>query len=100
LIEQDKTRWWAYLSRAVGKRYQTDRTGAVADYQMALNIAADLKDESAVSEVISSMAREIGVGEAIMRIKDRAEKEPRWALMIAYLYQHDNPRRSISDRRP
>jgi len=91
LIEQDKTRWWAYMSRAISKRYQTDRTGAIGDYQLALNEAANKKDDPAVTEIIRSMAKEIGVGEAIMRIKDRAETEPRYALMIAYLYQQDSP---------
>ncbi|HEX8521136.1 MAG TPA: tetratricopeptide repeat protein [Tepidisphaeraceae bacterium] len=91
LVEQDPNRWWAFMARAQAKRYLTDRVGALADYQLALDAASKVKDDDAVSEVVRSMAREIGVGEAQMRIKDRADKEPRWALMSAFLYQQDNP---------
>ncbi len=91
LADKDPSLWWAYMARAVAKRYQTDRAGAVADYQLALDSAARKQNDDAVSEIIRSMAKEIGVGEAQLRIKDRATKEPRWALMAAYLYQQDSP---------
>ncbi len=93
LVQEDPSRWWAYKARAIAKRYQSDRTGAIADYQLALASAEKLHEDSAVTEIIQSMAKEIGVGEALARIKDRAQTEPRWALMCAYLYQQDNPPR-------
>src|SRR5439155_4801922 len=32
LIEQDKTRWWAFLARGVAKRYLQKRDEAIADF--------------------------------------------------------------------
>ncbi|MGB7159457.1 MAG: tetratricopeptide repeat protein [Tepidisphaeraceae bacterium] len=87
LIAEDKTRWWAYNVRAVAKRYSNNKDGAMQDFESALAVAGEQRNEQAAQTIISTVAREIGVDEALVRILPRAEQENRWRLVAAQLYQ-------------
>jgi tetratricopeptide (TPR) repeat protein len=86
LIAEDKERWWAVLARGVAKRYSSDKDGAVQDFEAALNLTQAQRNEGAAQEVINTIAREIGVDDALTRILPRADKEPRWRFAAAQLY--------------
>ncbi|MEO6436029.1 MAG: tetratricopeptide repeat protein [Tepidisphaeraceae bacterium] len=87
LVAKDKNLWWAYQARALSKRLQGNKDEAVKEFELALNAANTIKDDPASEEVIRTMGDAIGVDEAINRISGRAEKEDRWKLVMARLYQ-------------
>jgi tetratricopeptide (TPR) repeat protein len=87
LFNEDKQRWWAVMARGVAKRYTSDKDGAVQDFEAALNLAQAQRNDAASQEVINTIAREIGVDEALSRLLTRADKEPRWRFAAAQLYQ-------------
>jgi tetratricopeptide (TPR) repeat protein len=89
LIAGDQTRWWAYEARGIAKRYLGQVDQAIADFDAALAQAKAMNNDEAAAQVVRTMAREVSAAEAIARAKQRAEKEPRWALMTAYLQQQD-----------
>jgi tetratricopeptide (TPR) repeat protein len=87
LFNEDKQRWWAVMARGIAKRYTSDKDGAVQDFEAALNLTQAQRNDGASQEVINTIAREIGVDEALSRILPRADKEPRWRFAAAQLYQ-------------
>jgi tetratricopeptide (TPR) repeat protein len=85
LIAQDKNLWWAYSARAEARRLQGKKEEAIKDFETALAVADQLRDDNAADEIVRTMGDVIGPDEVIDRIRKRAETDDRWKFMIARL---------------
>jgi tetratricopeptide (TPR) repeat protein len=92
LLAQDKKLWWAYSARAEAKRFQGKKEEAIKDFDAALAVANELRDDNAADEIVRTMGDVIGPAEVIDRIRPKAENDDRWKLMLARLQstQGDN----------
>jgi tetratricopeptide (TPR) repeat protein len=79
--------WWIYRIRGIARALGEDKTGAAAELQMAFELADKANDDAGRTAVIQTLAQQVGTQRAIDVIQERSKSEPRWLLMIAYLYQ-------------
>ena len=83
----NKTDWWVYNARAVAKSRLGDKDAALAEFGSALNVAKDQGNDAAGELIVRTMARDIGVDQAIRKVQERAETgEPRWRIILAMLH--------------
>jgi tetratricopeptide (TPR) repeat protein len=87
LLAADKNLVWALQARAIAKRNLNDKDGAIADFEAALAAANAQRSDESATNVVRTMASEIGVDEALKRVTERAKTENRWRLVAAHLYQ-------------
>lgn len=96
LVAKDPSLWWAYQARAVARRYQDRKEDATKDFESALAAANTLHDDNAMTEIVKTMGDVMGPDEAIRRIAPRAEKDDKWKVMIARLYEAKGDRESAT----
>jgi tetratricopeptide (TPR) repeat protein len=80
---------WVYQFRGRARKAMDDKQGAMEEWSMGMEVASAARDDNATERIIKTIADELGAKAAIGRIIGRAEKENRWRLMAAYLYQTD-----------
>lgn len=85
LIAKDKNLWWALEARAESRRFQGNKDDSIKDFEAALSIANAQRDDNAAGYIVQRMGDIIGPDEVIQRIRQRAEKDDRYKLMIARL---------------
>ncbi|MCC7351947.1 MAG: tetratricopeptide repeat protein [Phycisphaerales bacterium] len=92
LKSNDKQIWWIYALRGVANARKGDKEAALAEFDHAMNSTEAQANPNIALNVANQIAREIGVAETLSRIKDRIDKENRWRMFAAYLYQaeHDS----------
>ncbi len=78
---------WVHQIRAIAQKGAGDKDAALAEFEKALasKEATELPDVRA--RIIASMAREIGVNEAVDRMGDKLKSDPGWQLLAIQLYQ-------------
>jgi tetratricopeptide (TPR) repeat protein len=88
----EKGVWWVYAMRGVANARKGDKEAALAEFDHAMNSEEAQANPNIAINVANQIAREIGVAETLARVKDRIEKENRWRMFAAYLYQaeHDS----------
>jgi tetratricopeptide (TPR) repeat protein len=73
--------------RAVARKGAGDKAAALAEYEKALATPDARNNTDVQARLISSMARELGVDEAIGRLGDKVDTQPSWQLLALQLYQ-------------
>lgn len=89
----DTAPWWALQDRAIALRRLDKKDEALAEFEKALNTKEVQQHDDIASVVLNSLAQEVGIDEALTQVAPKAEGNPRWQLLQAYLYQqkHDWP---------
>jgi cellulose synthase operon protein C len=87
LTSKEQVPAWVYQVRAVAHKGNGDKAAALAEYEKALATPDAQKMPEIQARLISSMARELGVDEAIRRMGDKIETQPTWQLLALQLYQ-------------
>ena len=90
LKSQDKQAWWIHSLRGVANARKGDKEAALAEFDHAMSSAEAQSNPNIALNIANQIAREIGVPETLARIKDRIQKENRWRMFAAYLYQAQN----------
>jgi tetratricopeptide (TPR) repeat protein len=80
---------WVYQFRGRAKKAMDDKQGAIDEWSVGIDLASAAKDDNAIEHIIKTIANEMGAKVAIQRILPRADKDNRWRLIVAYLYQSD-----------
>jgi tetratricopeptide (TPR) repeat protein len=80
---------WVYQYRGRAKKGVDDKTGAMEEWSAGIELASASKDDAAIERIIKTIATEMGAKPAIARALPRADKDNRWRLIVAYLYQTD-----------
>jgi tetratricopeptide (TPR) repeat protein len=87
LIGTKQEAWWTHQLRGIARRNLTSKDAAMTEFDAALRLAREAKDDEGSAAVVRTIASEIGVDDAIKIISDRAKTDPRWKLLTAVLYQ-------------
>jgi len=96
LLTQGNKAWWAYLARGVAKS-QSDKPSGLQDLDSALAAAPDF---AASSRVISAIAANVGVDDAISRAQ-KHDSDPNWRLMAADLdIKKGDPAAAVAEATP
>jgi tetratricopeptide (TPR) repeat protein len=83
-----KAPWWVYQYRGRAKKALIpDRTAALDEFTMGMDVAADTKDDNAASQLVQTMVDEIGASQVRARIYPKANSNNRYRLIMAYVMQ-------------
>src|SRR5690606_19721543 len=87
LADSDDAPAFVHHFRALAHKGLGDRAAALAEYERGIARAEARQDQAGVTQLIQSLAREIGADEAIQQMGDRLETDPGWQLLALNLYQ-------------
>jgi tetratricopeptide (TPR) repeat protein len=83
-----KAPWWVYQYRGRAKKALIpDRTAALDEFTMGMDVAADNKDDNAAGQLVQTMVDEIGASQVRARIYPKANTNNRYRLIMAYVMQ-------------
>src|SRR5439155_11358179 len=79
--------WWIYQLRGVAFSRTNQKEKAQAEFESAIATELAQKNDDVGTEIVQTMAVEMGPDDALARIGDRAKTDNRWRLVAAILYQ-------------
>ena len=79
--------WWLHHVRAMAKARMGGQDEAMAQWEQALTLADQAKDETSIVTVVQGMSHEVGVAKSMPLVTSRAKQDARWLTFAASLYQ-------------
>jgi tetratricopeptide (TPR) repeat protein len=88
MVQNKQAPWWVYQFRGKADKALDDKQAALEELSAGLDAATAANDDGAISQIVQTIASEVGVQQASVRVIGRAQKgEHSWMKIMAYLDQ-------------